>query len=66
LIRRKSRKKIKTNKEKMKKMKEMKEMKRMKKQSAGLNVNNPSMKRSDWGQRNELRGARQASRLCST
>jgi hypothetical protein len=63
LIRRKSRKKIKTNKEKMKKMKEMKEMK---KQSEGLNVNNPPMKRSDWGKGNELREARQTSRLCST
>jgi hypothetical protein len=37
-IRRKCKKKIKTNKGKMKKMKRMKEMK---KQSAGLNVNNP-------------------------
>jgi hypothetical protein len=36
LIRRKSRKKIKTNKGKMKKMKRMKKMKEMKKQSEGL------------------------------
>jgi hypothetical protein len=41
----------------------MKRMKGMKKQSAGLNMNNPPpMKRSDWGQGNELHKARQALR----